>query len=93
MGKFVCHRGRAAWSCATVNSITDPWNAYEAPSPRSYVWVTANGPGAQCAGGDSGGNVYSGGTAYGALSACYGTKSIFMAIRYINGDNMVVTYH
>ena len=67
----------------------------EAPSPRSYVWVTANGPGrlAQCAGGDSGGNVYSGGTAYGVLSACYGTKSIFMAIRYINGDNMVVTYH
>lgn len=89
MGKYVCHRGlTSGWSCGTVNSITDPWGI----GTQSHTWITADGPSSKCIGGDSGGNVYSGSTAYGILSGCSGTRTIFMAIRYIEADNVRVLY-
>jgi streptogrisin C len=65
-GDFVCHRGeRTGYSCAEVE-LTD----YAPPGelcggPCAPVWVTVAGPG--CGGGDSGGPVFVGDTAFGIM--------------------------
>jgi hypothetical protein len=65
-GDFVCHRGiRSGYSCGEVE-LTD----YAPPGalcggPCAPVWVTVAGPG--CGGGDSGGPVFSGNTAFGIV--------------------------
>jgi len=63
-GDFVCHYGESSgYSCATVE-LTD----YAPPGdlcggPCSPAWITVKGP--SCIPGDSGGPVFSGGTAFG----------------------------
>jgi streptogrisin C len=65
-GDFVCHRGeRTGYSCAEV-ALTD----YAPPGelcggPCAPVWVAVEGPG--CGGGDSGGPVFLGDTAFGIM--------------------------
>lgn len=65
-GDFVCHRGeRTGYSCAEV-ALTD----YAPPGdlcggPCAPVWVAVQGPG--CGGGDSGGPVFLGDTAFGIM--------------------------
>lgn len=64
-GDFVCHRGeRTGYSCGEVE-LTD----YAPPGalcggPCAPTWVTVGG---SCGGGDSGGPVFSGSTAYGIV--------------------------
>jgi hypothetical protein len=65
-GDFVCHRGiRSGYSCGEVE-LTDfsPPGAL-CGGPCAPVWVTVAGPG--CGGGDSGGPVFSGNTAFGIV--------------------------
>jgi streptogrisin C len=102
-GDWVCHRGKTTGtSCGTVT------NAYYDPGPEcgpengdcDASWVRVDGPNLACAGGDSGGPWYSGGTAYGihkgGLSLGTGqgecSYAVFMAIGYIwwEGDNSLL---
>lgn len=65
-GDFVCHRGeRTGYSCGDVE-LTDfapPGDLCGGPCAPS--WVTVSGPG--CGGGDSGGPVFAGTTAFGIM--------------------------
>lgn len=96
-GKYLCHRGQTSGaSCGTVGSITDHWGGYgptcDATHPCASVWVSMTGTYLHCQGGDSGGPVYAGGTAYGSLTYCAGDhKAGFMHTDYF-GDLGFVFY-
>lgn len=65
-GDFVCHRGEATgYSCATVDLVDYAPPGALCGGPCDPVWVTVTGP--SCRGGDSGGPVFLGTTAFGIL--------------------------
>ena len=65
-GDVVCHRGeRTGYSCSQVELIDYAPPADLCGGPCDAVWVTVAGP--SCKGGDSGGPVFVGGTAFGIL--------------------------
>lgn len=74
VGALACHMGRTTGrSCGTVTSVTYVFpgacpNADQATFP-SGTWVSIEGSELACAGGDSGGPVFNGYTAYGLAKA------------------------
>ncbi|MEA3034288.1 MAG: streptogrisin [Sphingomonadales bacterium] len=80
-GDFVCHRGeRTGYTCGEVE-LTD----YAPPGdlcggPCAPSWVTVAGPG--CGGGDSGGPVFAGDTAFGIMKGGTWTKDGRCAFYY-----------
>ncbi|QAY75763.1 hypothetical protein [Sphingosinicella sp. BN140058] len=65
-GDFVCHRGeRSGYSCAEVELVDYAPPGDLCGGPCAPVWVTVSGP--SCGGGDSGGPVFTGGTAFGIV--------------------------
>jgi hypothetical protein len=63
-GDFVCHYGESSgYSCAVVELIDYAPPGALCGGPCSPTWVTVEGP--NCATGDSGGPVFSGGVAFG----------------------------
>ncbi len=65
-GDVVCHRGeRTGYSCAEVELVDFAPSGDLCGGACSPTWVTVAGPG--CNGGDSGGPVFNGGTAFGIL--------------------------
>lgn len=63
-GDTVCHRGEASgYSCAEVELVDYAPPGTLCGGPCDPVWVTVRGP--SCRGGDSGGPVFVGGTAFG----------------------------
>src|SRR4051812_42546486 len=80
-GDFVCHRGeRTGYSCGEVE-LTDfaPPGAL-CGGPCAASWVTVAGPG--CGGGDSGGPVFAGDTAFGIMKGGTWTKDGRCAFYY-----------
>jgi hypothetical protein len=80
-GDFVCHRGeRTGYTCGEVE-LTDfapPGDLCGGPCAAS--WVTVAGPG--CGGGDSGGPVFAGDTAFGIMKGGTWTKDGRCAFYY-----------
>jgi hypothetical protein len=65
-GETVCHRGETTgYSCAEVDLVDYAPAGELCGGPCDPVWVTVAGP--TCRGGDSGGPVFRGGTAFGIL--------------------------
>ncbi|WP_199192681.1 chymotrypsin family serine protease [Allosphingosinicella deserti] len=65
-GDFVCHRGeRSGYSCADVELVDYAPPGDLCGGPCAPVWVTVAGP--SCGSGDSGGPVFTGGTAFGIV--------------------------
>ncbi|MDV3457465.1 hypothetical protein RZN05_10760 [Sphingomonas sp. HF-S4] len=65
-GDFVCHRGESSgYSCAEVELLDFAPAADLCGGPCLPTWVTVAGP--SCKGGDSGGPVFSGTTAFGVV--------------------------
>lgn len=65
-GDFVCHRGESSgYSCAEVELLDFAPAADLCGGPCLPTWVTVAGP--TCKGGDSGGPVFSGTTAFGVV--------------------------
>lgn len=65
-GDFLCHRGEATgYSCAVVDLVDYAPPGDLCGGPCDPTWVTVSGPG--CRGGDSGGPVFLGTTAFGIL--------------------------
>jgi hypothetical protein len=65
-GDIVCHRGEhSGYSCAEVELVDYAPPGTLCAGPCDPVWVTVAGP--NCAGGDSGGPVFSGTIAFGIL--------------------------
>jgi hypothetical protein len=65
-GDIVCHRGEhSGYSCAEVELVDYAPPGTLCAGPCDPVWVTVAGP--KCAGGDSGGPVFSGTIAFGIL--------------------------
>ncbi|MEA3060275.1 MAG: streptogrisin [Sphingomonadales bacterium] len=80
-GDFVCHRGeRTGYTCGEVE-LTDfaPPGAL-CGGPCAASWVTVAGPG--CGGGDSGGPVFAGDTAFGIMKGGTWTKDGRCAFYY-----------
>jgi hypothetical protein len=80
-GDFVCHRGeRTGYTCGEVE-LTDfapPGDLCGGPCATS--WVTVGGPG--CGGGDSGGPVFAGDTAFGIMKGGTWTRDGRCAFYY-----------
>jgi hypothetical protein len=65
-GDFVCHRGeRTGYTCGEVELIDFAPPGDLCGGPCAASWVTVAGPG--CGGGDSGGPVFAGDTAFGIM--------------------------
>lgn len=65
-GDIVCHRGESSgYSCAEVELVDYAPPGDLCNGPCAPVWVTVDGP--SCRGGDSGGPVFAGSTAFGIL--------------------------
>ncbi|MBV9883072.1 MAG: hypothetical protein JO276_08695, partial [Sphingomonadaceae bacterium] len=87
-GDFVCHRGeRSGYTCGDVE-LTDfapPGDLCGGPCAPS--WVTVSGPG--CGGGDSGGPVFAGTTAFGIMKGATSGKDgrcafyFYMSLDYL----------
>lgn len=85
-GDFVCHRGeRTGYSCAEVELVDYAPPGDLCGGPCAPVWVTVAGP--SCGSGDSGGPVFSGGTAFGIVKgASYDRKGRCNFYYYMSTD-------
>ena len=67
-GDYICHRGKSTdYSCGTVTTVsyTPTYSGACGSTPCNPMFVLAQGPSLECYPGDSGGPVFSGGSAYG----------------------------
>jgi hypothetical protein len=80
-GDFVCHRGeRTGYTCGEVELIDYAPPGDLCGGPCAASWVTVAGPG--CGGGDSGGPVFAGDTAFGIMKGGTWTKDGRCAFYY-----------
>jgi streptogrisin C len=87
-GDFVCHRGeRTGYTCGEVELVDFAPPGELCGGPCAASWVTVSGPG--CGGGDSGGPVFEGSTAFGIMKGATSGKGgrcafyFYMSLDYL----------
>jgi hypothetical protein len=95
-GDFVCHRGeRTGYTCGEVELIDFAPPGDLCGGPCAASWVTVAGPG--CGGGDSGGPVFAGTTAFGIMKGGTWTRDgrcafyYYMSLDYLPDGWRLVT--
>jgi streptogrisin C len=88
VGDIVCHRGESSgYSCSTIELVDFAPPGTLCGGPCEPVWVTVAGP--SCQGGDSGGPIFAGTTAFGIVKGASYKKSgecnfyFYMSVDYL----------